>query len=226
MVETMDVRIGRPRLSSVVAMIVLAAWVATAGELTDNVIDQDGLTRVDPGWLDWTIAHRAPDLTTVARVLSDVGDTVSMVALAVVAAAILVWRRSWREAATVAVATAGAGALVTVGKHVVGRSRPPAVDHLVTETNQSFPSGHSLGSIVVIGVVAAIAMSRLRIRALRAALPIAATVLVGAIGWSRLYLGVHWPTDILAGWLIGGLWLTICLIVARRSVIHPSADVR
>ncbi|MFC9432263.1 phosphatase PAP2 family protein [Nocardia sp. NPDC057030] len=197
-------------------MIVLVVWVGAVSELTDNVVDHDGLTRIDPGWLGWVIAHRATDLTAIARVLSDAGETISMLALAAVACAILLWRRFWPDAVTVAIATAGAGVLVTAGKHLVGRARPPAADHLVNETNQSFPSGHSLGSIVVLGVVVAIAFTHVRASALRVALPLAAAVLVVAIGWSRLYLGVHWPTDILAGWLIGGLWLAICLIAVRR----------
>ncbi|WP_433592098.1 phosphatase PAP2 family protein [Nocardia sp. CA-145437] len=206
----------RPGLVSITVMIVLAAWVAAIGELTDNVVDRDGLTRIDPGWLGWVIAHRAPDLTAIARLLSDAGDTMSMLAVALTASAVLAWRRRWNEVATVIVATAGAGALVLIGKHVVGRSRPPVVDHLVTETNQSFPSGHSLSSLVVLGAVVAIAVTHLRVRALRMVLVALTAGLIAAIGWSRLYLGVHWPTDILAGWLVGGLWLTACLMTAHR----------
>ncbi|NQE90371.1 phosphatase PAP2 family protein [Nocardia terpenica] len=143
------------------------------------------------------------------------GGTVAMAGMAAVVFVGLVWRRMWGRAGLVGVATAGAGVLVVGVKHVVGRSRPPVVDHLVVETNQSFPSGHSLGSIVVIGVLAALLVLWAGRTAVRVAVVAVAAIFVAAVGISRLYLGVHWPTDILGGWSLGGLWLVLCLVAWR-----------
>ena len=178
-----------------------------------NVLGSDGLAALDPGELGWTIAHRNGTLTPIAIALSDVGGTVPMTALAVLVFLGLMWRRQWPQAGLVGVATLGAGALVVGVKQLVDRQRPPAVEHLVVETNQAFPSGHSLGSIVVIGVVTAVSAAHLRHRALRVTAVAVAAIFVAAVGLSRLYLGVHWPTDILGGWSMGALWVTICLAV-------------
>ncbi|MEG8178260.1 phosphatase PAP2 family protein [Nocardia terpenica] len=153
--------------------------------------------------------------------MSDMGGTGAMAGVAAVVFAGLVWRRMWGRAGLVGVATAGAGVLVVGVKHVVGRSRPPVVDHLVVETNQSFPSGHSLGSIVVIGVLAALLVLGAGRTAVRVAIIAVAAIFVAAVGISRLYLGVHWPTDILGGWSLGGLWLVLCLVAWRpvQSVV-------
>ncbi len=109
--------------------------------------------------------------------------------------------------------------LVVVGKHVVGRTRPPVADQLVTETNQAFPSGHSLGSIVVIGVLVAVVLPRLHRPLARHITMTVAAVFVVAVGLSRWYLGVHWPTDVLGGWCIGALWLALCLAAYRSYLV-------
>ncbi|SDZ35052.1 undecaprenyl-diphosphatase [Amycolatopsis xylanica] len=194
---------------------------AAVAELTDNVIDHDGLTRGDLGELQWFIAHRSGWVTSLAVGISDAGDTLPMAALAGVVCAWAAWRRRWDQVVLVAVATAGAGALVLALKMLVGRSRPPVIDRLVPETNQSFPSGHSLSSAVVLGVLATLVVLHTHRRAVRIFAVTAAVSAVALVGLSRLYLGVHWPSDVLGGWTIGMLWLATCVTVymgfRRRS---------
>jgi membrane-associated phospholipid phosphatase len=106
---------------------------------------------------------------------------------------------------------------VPLVKNVVDRPRPPVADRLVVETNWSYPSGHSLGATAVIGVLTVIVLTRVTGRLARIAVAALGVLLVVAIGVSRVYLGVHWPSDVLAGWLIGGLWLAVChTLVIRR----------
>jgi len=216
LVVTVLARLGR--LAAPVAFGAATVFVlgAVAAELTDNVVDHDGLARVDPTELNWMIAHRNGVLTPMAVAISNAGDTVPMAGVAILACAVLAWRRRWAPMVLVAAATAGAGILVTGLKTLVGRARPPVVDHLVAESNQSFPSGHSLGSSVVLGVLAAVIMLYTRRRVVRVMAVVLAGLAVVAVGLSRLYLGVHWPTDILGGWVIGALWLVTCLTVYTR----------
>jgi undecaprenyl-diphosphatase len=144
------------------------------------------------------------------------GGTAAMVALASVACVVLAWRRLWEPLLLVVAAVAGAGVCVQVLKAVVGRARPPVADRLVAETSQSFPSGHSLGSATVLGVLAALVVLHSGSPARRAVAVALAAGAVAAIGGSRLYLGVHWPTDVVGGWVIGACWLTTCLTAHAR----------
>ncbi|MGV9674013.1 phosphatase PAP2 family protein [Nocardia sp. NPDC003482] len=199
-----------------------ALLVVCAAALIVSVVGHTGATVVDEPVLNWVVAHRCSGVTTAAKAVSDVGGTSAMLTLAVLAGALLVWRRQWAAAVTVAVATAGAGALVVSTKHLIGRARPPVADHLVVETNPAFPSGHSLGSIVVVGVVTGIGLCWVRRRAVRVAVITVAVTFVVAVGLSRLYLGVHWPTDIAGGWALGGVWLSACLAVFRDTTRQES----
>jgi undecaprenyl-diphosphatase len=155
----------------------------------------------------------------VFLVIADVGGTAGMAVLAALAALMLWARRRRREAVVVIVAAAGAGALVEELKNVYDRARPPEATRLVIETNYSLPSGHALGSIVVLGILAPVAAVTLQGIAARTAVIAAAVAAVATIGLCRLYLGAHWLTDVLDGWLVGGAWLRLCttFLPRRRS---------
>jgi MYXO-CTERM domain-containing protein len=207
---------------------------ATQAGLVDTVEDHAGSGLFDQSVWAWFVGHRAPAATTVMTAVSAAGGTAGMAVLALIGAGLL-WRlRRRAEAGIVIGAAVGAGLLVEGFKHLYGRARPPAIDRLTVETNFSLPSGHALGSMVVLGVLAAVAVGlsrRLAVAAGAVALTIAAIVTIGV---SRLYLGVHWVTDVLTGWLLGGAWLALCVttlvLIQRRpqpapaSTPTPSAD--
>lgn len=192
--------------------------------LADAASEGDGLTAVDrPVW-SWLVDHRNGVVTAVAKVVTEVGSTVAMGVLAVIAVGWLVVReRRCGDAALVAVVTAGAGVLVSVSKPIVGRVRPPVEFRLVAEANQSFPSGHALASMAVLGVLAVVFLPPVSSSGARIGARVAVGGFVLAIGASRLYLGVHWPTDVLGGWLTGAGWLLTCLTVRTLLRRYPDA---
>mgnify|MGYP004533525809 CR=1 FL=1 len=148
-----------------------------------------------PGWL----RRGAVDLTALG------GGTV--LTLAVVAAAgLMLVRRLPLTAGTVVLAAASGNLVVDLVKGQVARARPAVVPHLVEVSNYSFPSGHAANSAIVWLTLAALAGQVTPAAAARTYLLVAAALLVGAIGASRVYLGVHWPSDVLAGWSFGTLW--------------------
>ena len=100
-------------------------------------------------------------------------------------------------------------------KMVLDRSRPPAADRLVAETNESLPSGHATMSVVVIGTIVVLAWAGRGAWA-RAAMVAAAAAWIGAVGATRVYLGVHWVSDVLAGWAVGAAWLALCITLWLR----------
>lgn len=167
-----------------------------------------GRTGVDQSVLAWFVGHRDGWATGFALVLASVGGTPAMTALATAAVLVLLFTGRWLRAALVAGIALGGGLLVEGFKRLYDRPRPPRIDQVAHAAGFSLPSGHALGSTVVIGVVVAAALPAVRV-AVRPWLVGGAAVLVALIGWCRLYLGVHWLTDVLTGWLLGGAWLAV-----------------
>lgn len=128
----------------------------------------------------------------------------------------------------VAVFTAGAiagGALLEVAlKHLYARPRPDVVQHLVGTHSASFPSGHAMNSAVVYLTLAVLIARTVTDRWVRIYLVSVAIALTVVIGFSRVYLGVHWPTDVVAGWTVGGIWAATCSLVAKRLQSHKAIE--
>jgi len=114
------------------------------------------------------------------------------------------------------IAVAGSLAMTMIGKLVVGRARPPIADAVPPfETSPSLPSGHALNSTVIAGMIAYLILRRLESRLARVITVAAATGWAVAIGLSRVFLGHHWLTDVIFGWILGLAWLT-AVITAHR----------
>ncbi|MEU7766857.1 phosphatase PAP2 family protein [Nocardia sp. NPDC049190] len=192
--------------------------------LTVRVLRDNGRIGIDRDISDWVVAHRNGALSPTAVAISALGGGLAMTVLATLACLGLALGRRWNQAALVAVAGLGSTLLVRGGKKLIDRDRPAVEDHLVSVTNQSYPSGHSLGSFVVVGIVATVLIPRVRRPVLRALAATLAAIFVAAVGLSRIYLGVHWTTDVLAGWCLGALWLIFCLTVYQRLTQPPAEN--
>lgn len=168
----------------------------TSGDLSDPL---------GPAWLE-----------EVGRDFTALGGTGVMVFLVVAVTCFLVLARRRAEAGILVVATLGALGLQLLLKAWFDRPRPDLVPHASYVFNASFPSGHATMSAVVfltIGALLASSQPEPRIRIYIASLAVLLTLLVGV---SRVYLGVHWPTDVLAGWALGAAWAAICWAAAIR----------
>jgi len=137
-------------------------------------------------------------------------------------AALTFFIRGWRRGALLVVITlAGAGLLNWLLKLLFARVRPEAFfDYYPLPGSPSFPSGHSLFAASVFGGLAALLSPRLKNHAMKIAVWSAAVVLAGLVGLSRVYLGVHYPSDVLAGYSVGLIWVT-SVAFGDRLARHP-----
>jgi undecaprenyl-diphosphatase len=205
--------------------VVLAATLLAA-EVYDAVVERDGLAGLDQPVLDAAVRSRTPASEQWVTHFTDLGGTIGMPVIAVVIVTVLaVTRRSWLPVVLMAVAAAGSVLITVLGKDLTGRARPPvtlAVPPL--ETSPSFPSGHTLNATVVLGIACYLVV--LGRRHLRSKLLVASlvVVLVLAMGLSRVWLGHHWLTDVLAGWLVGLAWLGVVVTGHRVKVTLDRAE--
>jgi undecaprenyl-diphosphatase len=201
------------------ACLAAIAWaLLTFGELADEVAE--GETRaLDEGVLAFLRRGQSPPLDAAARVFSLLGSEI----VAVLLVALLVawgWRRRWGPALSLLAVTGGALLLNNVLKDHFQRARPAPVFGLVPAQHWSFPSGHAMVAAAFYLFLAYVAWRRLR-GCWRLVGVAALVVVVALIGWSRLYLGVHYLTDVLAGYCAGAAWagsamLAHRLLAARR----------
>ena len=207
-------------------MLVAVLLAALAGAGLYAGLADVGWARADGLLLAESVELRSPDLTAAAVVVTTLGSTVAMAVLASLVGLLLVARGRTADAVLVVGAMAGAALLFSGLKVLFDRGRPPEIDRLVNETNESLPSGHATMSVVVIGSLVVLAWAELGATS-RLAVGAAAVLWVGAVGATRIYLGVHWFSDVVAGWLVGGAWLAVCVAAwsawrARHAARAPA----
>ncbi|MGX1804244.1 phosphatase PAP2 family protein [Nocardia sp. NPDC055321] len=166
------------------------------------------MQRVDQQIVDRVVSVVAANdaLRSGLEVLTRFGSSVTLVVLLALAAIWLAQRDQQRLAVYVILAATGSFILNVAVKAVVGRLRPEAENPVYTAGGWSFPSGHSMNSLVCYGILLLVFLPAMGAKTRRAVVAVV-TLLVIAIGFSRIALGVHFATDVLAGWLLGSLWL-------------------
>ena len=155
-------------------------------------------------------------VSETARDVTSLGSTVVLWLATLGVAGFLALDRRYAAMVFLLGAVFSGGALSFGLKAAFERPRPELVPHLMRVYFSSFPSGHSMMSAVVYGTLGALLSSLVAKRRLKAYFLSLAAILAAMVGVSRVYLGVHYPTDVLAGWSAGLGWATLCWLVARR----------
>lgn len=213
--------VGRHERGALVTLVLVALGAWSFVEIADEVIegetlaiderlllamrsDADPSDPVGPAWVE-----------ELARDVTGLGGAGLLTFITLAAAGFLVLQRKAHLALYLVLAVSGGSAASTLMKSGFDRARPDLVAHGQAVYTSSFPSGHSMMSAVAfftIGALLASAQPNLRLKAYLLAL---ATFLSVAVGVSRVYLGVHWPSDVLAGWTAGAAWALLCWGVAN-----------
>ncbi|NDK37668.1 PAP2 family protein [Pseudoxanthomonas gei] len=205
-------RNGR-RIALLFAGMLLPLWIFA--ELADEVHELEQFVFDDPILLR-AHAFAGPGLDHFFLLVSRIGyEGVAVIDLLIVVS-VLAMRR-WREATFAAVAFVGSALLNLGAKQFFQRHRPTLWESISPEGTFSFPSGHAMGSMTLAATVVLLAWPT-RARWPMIALMVAFTWLVG---YSRIYLGVHFPSDILAGWMAGAAWVVAAYLALFHRVLHP-----
>jgi undecaprenyl-diphosphatase len=198
------------------------AWVGTTAALFgigQLVVHSHAIMGFDRHVTSWVVNHRAPALDSTMMVVTWIG---SWVAVAVTSGVVLVLTLTKRltnaHLAAFAVAWAGEYATVNLIKLAVDRPRPPQDLWLITAHGASFPSGHAANATLVCATAALVAFRFTWRPAIRAVSVIVACVVLAAVGFSRVELGVHWTTDVMAGILVTLVWLVVIARVLPISL--------
>ncbi|MBV9455281.1 MAG: bifunctional DedA family/phosphatase PAP2 family protein [Rubrobacter sp.] len=191
------------------------------GELAENLGSGDPLVRFDETTAVMLHAQATPAFTAVFFLITSLGTLEVLGTLGLLVAGIYSLRRRWLYVGTWIVALAGGEALDRLLKEIFARPRPFFADPLLLETTYSFPSGHAMMSLVAYGMLTYFAVLVLRSSQARVAVVFGIAVLVLLIGFSRIYLGVHYFSDVIAGFAVGGVWLSALItgmeIIRRRG---------
>ena len=223
-VDTFRGRVGRwfkPYAALWITMLVgggLVVIMALLGaEVYNNVVDDAGLTSLDIPTLELAESLRNPGLDSGVTAFTNIGGGIGMPILASVLTAWLTFlSRTWRPIILVGGAAAVSMTATTMGKRLVGHTRPDHVDAVPPyETSPSFPSGHTLNTTVVIGVLVYVMCLQFDMLWARIAAIFAGVAFIIAMGLSRVFLGHHWLTDVMAGWFLGLAWVGMVVLAHR-----------
>ena len=201
-----------------------AGWAAFAiagaifFALAWNVASQAPLVALDARVATWLHRHHSSALTTAMFAVTNAHSTIAMTAASIVLAVVLARMREWYWMATLALAMGGGLTLNVAIKHAYERARPHFDDPLLTLDSFSFPSGHTAGATLFYGVLVAFLVSRLFDRRVRGAIVTAAILAVSLVAFSRMYLGAHYLSDVLAAAASSTVWLVLCLSGVRALV--------
>ncbi len=161
----------------------------------------------------WFFSLRNDTLNILVSALTHCGDTVTVIILCAV---LIIVPNMRKYGIPVSLSALSGVAVYKPMKHIFMRARPDQTLHLVAQGGYSFPSGHSVTSIIVYGLLIYLIRKYCKNDTVKNALTVICAVLMVLIGPSRIYVGVHWPTDVLCGWLIGLCILIFAILILER----------
>lgn len=195
---------------------------AAAGVLLLMIRTETGVAHYDLSFARWAATHATSASTTVLRRLSDLGGTLGVVSLSVIVGAVEYRRRANTAIPALLVLTVGGQfAVVNLVKVIVDRARPD-LEQLTGFSSASFPSGHAAAAAATFAAIALL-LGRRRSRQARAVLAGAAVAVAVAVAGTRVLLGVHWLTDVLAGLAVGWAWFALWSIAFGGRLLHFGA---
>lgn len=202
----------------IVAFIVVVGGLNIFIELTDE-LSNDVLAQYDRQITDSIIAHRSPALTYYFIFMTDVGDFYGYLTVLILSLIVsLVFFKNWRYIAQTVLVLLLASISNTMLKRFIDRARP-GIEHLVSVETLSYPSGHAMSAMAFYGFLIYIFYTFKMNRWLKYSIIILLLLIILSIGISRIYLGVHYPSDILGGYIAGLIWVFFCILIFNLAEV-------
>ena len=202
-------------VSLAIYFLVFLACLIGFGQVADEVHEGESLL-IDEAILQTINSFSNSCWDTFFVIITQLGGVIGIITLTLGLLLVLILRQKRRAAFLLALTVGGAALLNLILKLIFERSRPDLWEQLIVETSYSFPSGHAMLS-AALGLVVIYIFWATRYRW---PVAITASLYILVIGLSRLYLGVHYPTDIIAGWLVSGAWLVAVVVVINSEYLH------
>lgn len=190
---------------------VFVVWIA------DTFRFNHYFSSLDSRILDYAVSLRSDNITVFMKAITDLGSAPAIVGISLV---VLTWFAYYKRAShfmVLATAIIGASSMIYLMKHTFLRARPPLFLHLVSEDSYSFPSGHTFISLVFYGLLMYFVIRHEYTLRAKIFTCIASGLFIFFVGFSRIYLGVHWPSDVLGSWVMGGVWLVIVIWLGHEK---------
>jgi undecaprenyl-diphosphatase len=200
------------------AVLVGAGWLF--GGVAEDVVTGDALTLMDVFIAEWLHAHAFPSLTRFMLLVSRLHDPIHVGAAAFVLGLVLLCKRQWQWLLIVVLCVPGGMLVNTLMKLAFQRARPSFDDPIVVLATYSFPSGHTAGATLFYGVVATMLITGATAWSTRLAIAMSALAAIALVAASRMYLGAHYLSDVIAGFAEAVAWLTLCMVGTRTYFQH------
>jgi membrane-associated phospholipid phosphatase len=204
-----------------IVLLLCAAWIF--GSIAEDVVEADTIVRIDLAVAQWFHAHARAGVTQAMLAVTHLHGVAGVSALGLMLGLYFYLKKAYYWLLTLAVALPGGMLINVLLKYVFQRARPTFENPLLTLATYSFPSGHTAAAALFYGTLAAYLVCGTRSWRVRAAVMAAATLMVLLVGLSRIYLGVHYLSDVLAALAESCAWLTVCITASsalrrRRAV--------
>lgn len=198
------------RLGFMIGILLVSGLVFTS--LAEDLVNHEAMTNLDPVLGAWLLARTSLAGDRIFSLITFMGDALI---ISLGTGLLGLWfaiKKHWRQLGFLLISVGGAALLNLILKNVFLRPRPDFPQAYMQDTGFSFPSGHVMISIAFYGAIAYLLFIALKPWRFKVLAVIGMMMIAALIGFSRLYLGIHYFTDVLGGWLAGGLWLAVCVL--------------
>lgn len=200
---------------------VYSIFVAAFALLSKLLSNIKFLVRIDVIIQQFIMNLRFEPLNKICKIITDLGDTKAMIVWTIIVASIFFWKKRYIYSLGIILSIGVAEFMAFILKNVVERHRPPAFMALVAESSPSFPSGHAIAAITFFGFLIYFFNKNITNKFSKNLLNFIFIIMIISSGLIRIYLGAHWPSDVMASYILGGVWLWIVInLIEKQRVLE------